>query len=82
MKLIITKDGVLGGVYGEAINLSALGAPEIRRASHVEPDQDGQWTANLAPVGGPLLGPFPFRSEALKAERDYLEKHLPAIMHR
>ena len=73
MQVVISPDGTLRCVYGEAIDLQAFGQPEIRRASHVEPDGHGQWTANLMPVEGPVLGPFPQRSEALAAESQWLE---------
>jgi hypothetical protein len=63
------------GVYVEAIDLSTLGPLNIRRASHVEPDAEGRWWAELAPVGGPKLGPFGRRSEALTAELTWLEDH-------
>jgi hypothetical protein len=82
MKLIIQKNGAVGGIYSETIDLSAFGAPEIRRASHLEPDEAGQWTANLAPVNGPVLGPVKVRSDALKAEHEYIDEHLPSIMSR
>jgi len=75
MQLVISPDGTLRCVYGEAIDLQTLGQPDIRRASHVEPDGHGQWTADLTPVGGPVLGPFPQRSEALAAESQWLEAH-------
>ena len=39
MKLIIEADGRVRGVYGEAIDLAALGSQQIIRASHVEPDE-------------------------------------------
>jgi len=48
----------------------------IRRASYVEPDDHGQWWADLHPVGGPCLGPFPRRSAALAAELRWLEDAL------
>ena len=75
MHLAISTDGTLRYVYGEAIDLHTLGQPNIRRASHVEPDGRGQWTADLTPVGGPTLGPFPQRSDALAAESQWLETH-------
>jgi hypothetical protein len=68
----------LGGItcgYTEAIDLAALGRPTIHRASHVEPDDQGQWNCDLSPVNGPQLGPFDFRSEALDAERAWLDRH-------
>jgi len=76
MKLLIRPDGTVRAIYQEEIDLAALGCPTISRASHVEPDQDGRWLADLAPVGGPVLGPFDRRSEALQAEHDWLERWL------
>jgi hypothetical protein len=73
MKLIITPGGAVRCIYGEEIDLAALGSPIITRASHVEPDQQGRWSADLSPVGGPVLGDFATRSEALAAEQAWLE---------
>jgi hypothetical protein len=56
----------------EAIPLGELGGLAIQRASHVEPDAQGQWLADLSPIGGPTLGPFATRSEALAAEEAWL----------
>src|SRR5262249_4363500 len=65
MQLIVDPQGQVHCLYGETIDLAALGSVAIRRASHVEPDVDGRWWADLAPVGGPKLGPFDRRSGAL-----------------
>ncbi|RLS59370.1 MAG: transcriptional regulator [Planctomycetota bacterium] len=59
MDLLIETTGTVRCVFGEEIDLGQLGRLSIRRGSHVEPTPDGQWTADLAPVNGPLLGPFP-----------------------
>ena len=75
MQLIIMPGGAVRCLYDEAINLAALGSPVISRASHVEPDPQGRWWADMSPVNGPLLGPFPTRSEALMAEQAWLETH-------
>jgi hypothetical protein len=75
MQLVIQPDGSLKCVYGEAIDLHALGDVSISRGSHVEPDATGQWLADLSPVSGPVLGPFPTRSLALDAEVAWLEAH-------
>jgi hypothetical protein len=75
MELRVTPDGLVRAIYNEAIDLAELGRPTIARASHVEPDEHGRWYADLRPVGGPVLGPFDRRSEALEAERDWLERH-------
>lgn len=75
MQLVIEPGGVVRCIYSEALNLAALGSLTISRASHVEPDQHGRWRADLSPVGGPVLGPFQVRSEALAAEHSWLETH-------
>jgi hypothetical protein len=74
MQLVITLSGVVQCVYDEQIDVRVLGSPEIRRASHVEPTPDGRWTADLSPVDGPTLGPFVLRSDALAAEKQWLEE--------
>jgi hypothetical protein len=77
MLLRIDPDGTVRCVYAEAIDLRTLGTPSIRRAGHVEPDEQGQWWADLLPVRGPRLGPFPSRALALEAESTWLEAHWP-----
>jgi len=81
MELVVEPDGRVRAIYGEAIALETLGRPKIVRASVVEPDGDGRWHADLRLLLGPVLGPFPCRSEALAAEVAWLEKHwlLPVI---
>src|SRR5262245_25461650 len=79
MQLVFDPRGAVRCVYDEAIDLAALGKVNISRGSHVEPDAGGRWLADLSPVGGPVLGPFALRSEALTAERAWLEANwLPA----
>lgn len=75
MQLHVDCDGTVRCLYGEAVNLTSLGPLLITRASHVEPDDLGCWWADLSPVGGPSLGPFGRHSEALDAERCWLEKN-------
>lgn len=79
MQMHIDSHGRIVGVYSEAIDLSALGVVSIRRASHVEPDEQGRWFADLSPVAGPKLGPFTLRSDALQAEQSWLELHIDTI---
>jgi hypothetical protein len=59
----------------EHAELLAMGKSETRRASHVEPC-GSKWTADMSPVGGPLLGPFDLRQQALDAEVAYLNRQL------
>ena len=75
MDLIITPSGTVRTLYAETIDLTVLGPAQIVRASHVEPTADGNWTADLSPVGGPFLGPFVKRTEALTAEVDWLNTY-------
>ena len=73
MQLVITLDGTTRCIYGEDIDLHTLGQVTIARGSHVEPDDQGQWWADMSPVSGPRLGPYVRRSEALQAEVAWLE---------
>ncbi len=73
MQLVIDPAGEVRCVYDEVLPLAEFGRLIIARGSHVEPDTAGLWTADLSPVGGPLLGPFATRSAALDAEREWLE---------
>ncbi len=75
MELVISPQGDVHCLYDESLDLSALGRLTIRRASHVEPTDDGQWTADLSPVDGPIIGPFPLRSEALAAETVWIQEN-------
>ena len=75
MELLIELGGRARCIYGETINLAQLGTLSIRRGSHVEPDEHGQWVCDLSPVTGPTLGPFVSRSEAITAEVAWLSQH-------
>ncbi len=75
MELVVQPGGFVRCVYDETINLSALGRVQITRGSHVEPDDDGRWFADLTVVDGPRLGPFDLRSDALKAEAAWLSEN-------
>jgi hypothetical protein len=72
MELLVGADGVARCIYDEALDLREIGKLQITRASHVEPDAEGYWWADMGPVEGPVLGPFRSRSEALEAERGWL----------
>ncbi len=76
MELVVDSGGGVRCIYVEALDLREIGKLQITRASHVEPDAEGFWWADMGPSGGPVLGPFRSRTEALGAEREWLAEHL------
>lgn len=72
MELVVDAGGDVRCIYDEVLDLREIGTLKITRASHVEPDRDGFWWADMGPSGGPVLGPFRNRTEALGAEREWL----------
>ena len=72
MELVVGAGGGVRCIYDEALDLREIGKLQITRASHVEPDRDGFWWADMGPVDGPVLGPYSSRTEALGAERGWL----------
>ena len=74
MELVVGLDGMARCIYDEALDLREIGKLQITRASHVEPDRNGYWWADMGPSGGPVLGPYGSRTEALQAERGWLAR--------
>lgn len=76
--VIIGQDGTSRFVYhDDLIPLMEQGEARTQRASHVEPSGN-QWVADMAPVQGPMLGPYATRTAALAAEVQWLrDHHLP-----
>lgn len=82
LEIVIGPGGTATCLYSEDLDLAALGEVQVRRASCCEPDDCGRWWADLAPVGGPKLGPFAKRSQAIAAEVRWLQEHwLPVQAH-
>jgi hypothetical protein len=77
MELVVEAGGSVRCIYDEVLDLREIGTLKITRASHVEPDAEGFWWADMGPSGGPVLGPFRSRSEALRAEREWLAMNSP-----
>lgn len=73
----IDTEGHMTFIWSDKLQpLFAAGTGTIARASHVEPTPDGEWTADMGPVGGPVLGPYPVRGEALAAEVKWLNENV------
>ena len=77
MQIVVLPTGRVQFIHDDELAglMRGNGSMTIRRASHVEPTTDGQWTADMEPVGGPVLGPFETRAEALVVERVWLREH-------
>lgn len=74
MRITIEATGTIRFIWtDDMVDLSKEGTCTIRRASRVEPTEDGEWTADMSPVHGPVLGPYPTRGAALEAEVAWLE---------
>ena len=74
-KILISDTGVVSFIYADDLRgILKQGVSDIKRASTVEPVIGG-WAADLAPVLGPVLGPFETRQEALNAEVQWLENN-------
>lgn len=77
MKVKINHDGTAVMIYTEDINVTDIGnVQSITRASYVEPTDESQWVADMGPVGGPVLGAFDKRSDALAAEVNWIEENI------
>lgn len=76
MEVTLLIGATVEAIYSdEAVDLlEAVGNVAIERASHVEPVSGG-WSADLSPVGGPVLGPFARRGAAIEAEIVWLKEN-------
>jgi hypothetical protein len=81
MELVVDAGGDVRCIYGEELDLREIGRLSITRASHVEPDSEGHWWADMGPVDGPVLGPYGSRSAALGAESLHLLSFLGSPYH-
>ena len=72
MELVFESSGNARCVYSDTLPLVTIGKLRIERASNVEPNDKGEWIADLSPVSGPTLGPFSKRTDAIAAEVQWL----------
>lgn len=79
VEVIIEADGTVTFVHDDDLAdalVEHYADAAIQRASHVEPTDDGRWTADLSPVGGPVLGPYTRRAMALDEEVAWLKNRM------
>lgn len=77
IRIKITSTGLEFIYDDELLDLTELGEVAIVRASHVEPFETGAgWQADMSPVDGPMLGPFPTRAAALLAETAWIDTNI------
>lgn len=72
----VTPSGAWHFIYQERLKpLLGRGHAVMTRASYVNPQSDGSWTADLTPLKGPVLANFPTRQHALDAEEHWITHH-------
>ena len=78
MEILITPDGNIRHIYSDELTgvFTEDGTVNTFRASHVEPAKNEGWTADMAPMGGPVLSGFKLRQEALDAETRWITNYL------
>ena len=82
MLMIFDTNGSISCLYSDILELDQIGRLTISRGSHVEPTLDGQWTADMSPGCGPVVGPYRSRRDALAAEVNWLEANWLASLSR
>ena len=74
--IAINNDGSLQMIYSDEMReILNEGQGSIRRASHVEPELDNTWSADMSPIGGQKLEGFETRESALKAEVEFINQN-------
>jgi hypothetical protein len=78
MKVKISKGGKITFIYSDDLQpLMKTGKATIKRASHVEPIESGEWIADMSPIQqGVILGPFSKRQKAIDAEIFWLQEEI------
>ena len=72
IKLEITAKGGIQMLHDDAVNLAEFGRVEVKRASHVEYNNEvGEWYVASARTGIILKDDFKTRAEALAWEKEY-----------
>lgn len=78
MVIRIDPDGTVVFIQSDEINMRIFGKPKMKRASHVEWDEETDgWMVDLGPVGGPVVKGFgDRRADALWYERKWIEENV------
>jgi hypothetical protein len=75
--IVVRPNGLIEFIYDDDLKgfIDQQSEKKLFRASHVEPDDKGNWWADLSPIDGPKLGPFNTRQAALNAEVEWIQKN-------
>lgn len=77
--VIAFRNGEAHQIYDEGCPIAIPGKKVCKRASHVEPVEGPEntvsWVVDLTPLGGPIFPPLTTRTQALAAERQWIEDH-------
>ena len=73
LRVTVSPGALVRFLYTDSLSeLLNIGEATIKRASNVEPTALNRWVADMSPSGGPKIGPFVLREEALNAEAAWL----------
>ena len=73
LRVTVSPGALVRFLYADSLcGLLNIGEATIKRGSHVEPTALNLWVADMSPSGGPKIGPFRLREDALDAEATWL----------
>ena len=73
LRVTVSPGALVRFLYTDSLSgLLNIGEATIKRASMVEPNKANLWVADMSPSGGPKIGPFVLRDDALVAEHEWL----------
>lgn len=75
--ITVRKDGTIEFIYDDDLKgfIDDNKEKKVFRASHVEPNENGDWYADLSPINGPKLTGFKTRQAALNAEVAWIQNN-------
>lgn len=62
-------------IYEDGHPCLDLGRVQTKRASHVEPTENGLWCADMSPIDGPLLEETRSRKQSVSREHQWISEN-------